>query len=184
VGADDVIIWIILLLSALAGAAVARAKGRRALDGAVLGAFLSVLGLLIVALLLKARPQVTTDAEGHEQRHQPGRLDWLIGGSSGAGASIPAMVLSLLALAVAGFGAYQWAQGAFNRIDDKVLEQTIADDLVDQGASGVFVDCPRRARAAPGSVLLCDVRYDQQTGLARVTVENSQGDVAWTIMND
>jgi hypothetical protein len=164
------------LLCLLAGLAIARAKGRGALEAVALTVLLGPLGFLVMAIE-RSRPVRVQLAE--ESWRRRGRLDWLLGGGDGSPASTPAIILSCAAVAASAFFAWQYAAGNFNLLDPATVENAIVDDLSQKGESGARVRCPARMDGSPGSVSLCDVTTSNGEAHARVTVENAGGDITW-----
>lgn len=166
-------------LSALAAAAITRAKGLEPWKGALAGLFGALLGI-IAASVWKPAERVVDGPDGTRRLVRPGRLDWLIGGQHGAPAAVPAVLLSIVATGVVGFSLYRTFAGDFNELNVPVVQQAIEDDLSKRGLTNVSVTCPQQMSGAPDSVTMCDFTASEASGMARVHVENAAGDVTWT----
>jgi hypothetical protein len=171
--------WVIAglawLLSGVAAASIAQAKHRSVGGAFAAGLFLGVIGLAIVAC---QEPTAVENPDGTWTKG--GRFDWLIG--SGQGAVVPAILLSAGAVALTAWFVVQASAGSYNTLDQATVEDSIAKDLKNKGVAGPVVSCPTSMSGKPGTVILCRVTSDVDSGLARVTVENSAGDITWVII--
>lgn len=172
--------WVIAglawLISGVAAASIARAKHRAPGSAFALGVFLGPVGLAIVAC---QDPAPVENPDGTSTT--AGRFDWLIGGG-GEGAALPAIVLTSGAVALTTWFLFQVNAGSYNTLDQATVENSITQTLEGNGVANPVVSCPSSMSGKPGAIVFCQVTTDVDSGVVRVTVENSSGDITWVVL--
>jgi hypothetical protein len=93
---------------------------------------------------------------------------------------IIAASLSVAALSLSGCAEVSSILSGGVTIDSAKVEENIADTYWENDAIFVVVDCPEPFVAKPGESRNCLVTAeDGSTAMAKVTVENSAGDITW-----
>lgn len=171
--------WVIAglawLISGVAAASIARAKHQAPGSAFARGVILGVVGLAIVAC---QDPAPVDNPDGTATRG--GRFDWLIGG--GEGTALPAIILSAGAVALTSWFLFQANAGSYNTLDQATVENSITKTLEGSGVTHPVVDCPSSMSGKPGAIVLCQVTTDVDSGVVKVTVENSSGDITWVVL--